>query len=228
MPSARRRASACWPRPSGPSLCTRTARRWPTSQQALTVTADPAENAAIRERAAHAAELAGALELAIQHAGQAADVYRQLGDALSVLRTSAYRGHTLINFHLEDEATDALRSAIAEAEPLGEVPELGAAYAELARVRMLQNEYDESIAAADRALSLGAGLPSPYVVAEALVTKGTSLDQVGRSVESQAVLRGAIVVAERHGLVPTALRARNNLVGPTTYIDVGEAERLQP
>jgi tetratricopeptide (TPR) repeat protein len=166
------------------------------------------------------------MELAINHFREAAAAYRAIGDQVSVLRASTMLGRSLIFFHNEDEAVEVLRHAVQEAEPLGEVPELGATYAELARSYMLRNMFEDAIEAADRALSLGARLPTPATVVEALVTKGTSLLGVGRVVEAQAVLRGAIVMADRIGLVAAALRARNNIYGPVSLTDLEEAERL--
>jgi class 3 adenylate cyclase len=195
-------------------------------EQALTVTDDPAEQAAIRERAGQSAEFAGALELAINHFSEPAAAYRALDDQLSLLRASTLLGRNLLFFHNEDEAIEVLQAAIREAEPLGEVPELGATYAELARSRMLRNQFEDAIAAADRALVLGARLPTPETVVEALITKGTSLHPVGRVVESQAVMRGAITMADRAGLVVASLRARNNLHVPATLVDLEEAQRI--
>jgi class 3 adenylate cyclase/tetratricopeptide (TPR) repeat protein len=195
-------------------------------EQALSVADDPAEQAAIRERAGQSAEYAGLLEIAIHQFREAASAYRGLGDRLSLLRASTLLGRVLLFFHHEDEALSVLKAAVPEAEPLGEVPELGATFAELGRAYMLRNEFEDAITAADRALSLGSRLASPTVVVEAMVTKGTSLDPVGRLVEALAVLRGAIAVADQAGLIAASLRARNNLFGLTMQIDVGAAETL--
>jgi tetratricopeptide (TPR) repeat protein len=195
-------------------------------EQALSVAHDPAEQAAIRERAGQSAEYAGLAEIAINQFREAATAYRTLGDGVSLLRASTLLGRNLLFFHHEDEALRVLKATVQEAEPLGEVAELGATYAELGRAYMLRNAFEDAIAAADRALSLGSRLPTPTVVVEAMVTKGTSLDPVGRLVEGQAVLRGAIVMADQAGLIAAALRARNNLWGLTMQMDVVAAETL--
>ena len=195
-------------------------------EQAMSVTDDPAEQAAIRERAGQSAVYAGLLEIANHQFREAANAYRTMGDRVSLLRASSLLGRNLLFFHHEDEALSVLKAAVKEAEPLGEVPELGATYAELGRAYMLRNEFEDAIAAADRALSLGSRLQSATVVVEAMVTKGTSLDPVGRLVEGQAVLRGAIAMADQAGLYAAAMRARNNLWGLMMQIDVAAAETL--
>jgi tetratricopeptide (TPR) repeat protein len=56
-------------------------------------------------------------------------------------------------------------------------------------------------------------------VVEALINKGTAMISLGRNVESEAVLRGVIAVADREGLWAAGLRARNNLLGNIDTID---------
>jgi tetratricopeptide (TPR) repeat protein len=49
------------------------------------------------------------------------------------------------------------------------------------------------------------------IVADTLVTKGSSLDQLGRSAEGLALLRAGQALAEAHGLSETLMRALGNL-----------------
>ena len=194
-------------------------------QQALTVAQDPAELVVIHERIGRAAEPGGVMELAIEHGRLAVEGYRQLGDLVGALRAATALARNMIGFHLEDEAATTLDQAIRDAMPLGDVPELGATYAELARAHMLKERHGEAVAAADRALQL-AGDRAPETAVEALITKGTSLGVLNRNVEAEATLRGAIHLADRLGLIQASLRARNNLSGPIGYTDLAESERL--
>jgi class 3 adenylate cyclase/tetratricopeptide (TPR) repeat protein len=187
-------------------------------EQALTVTQDPAEKAAIHERIARSTEYAGLLTEGVDHSQQAAALYRGVGDGRGALRADTWLGRNLVSFHREHDAVEQLQRTIADAEPLGDVPELGAAYAELARAQMLEDEHEAAVASADQALRVSRSDASGTI--EALVTKGTSLQVVGRQVESVATLRGAIDVAERHGLVAASLRARNNLSVPIGWDDL--------
>ena len=61
---------------------------------------------------------------------------------------------------------------------------------------------------------------------EALVTKGTSMTTSQRSIEAEAILRGAIHLADDLGLISSGLRARNNLSGPLGFRDQAEARRM--
>ncbi len=193
-------------------------------EQALTVARDELEQAAIHERIAKAGEPAGDLTLGIVNAKEAVNLYRGAGDGVSQLRAATRLGRNLINFQHEAEAAETLERAIEEAEPLGEVPELAAAWAELARARMLDERHADAVAAGDHALAIsGASL---WAVVEALITKGTSLGVIGRGVESEATLRGAIHLADRNELTPASLRARNNLAGPLFFINPVEAAEL--
>ena len=152
-------------------------------------------------------------------------LYREAGDEAGRLRAATAMARDLIGFHLEDEAAATLDPAIEEAKPLGKVPELAGAYAELGRALMLRERHAEAIAAADEALSMGA-IASPLTVVEALITKGTSMGTIGRTVESEAILRGAIRQADDLGLIAAGLRARNNLSGPLGFQNEEEAGRL--
>jgi class 3 adenylate cyclase len=194
-------------------------------QQALIVTGDAAERAAIHERICRAAEPGAMVELGFEHGRLAAETYRQLGDLVGALRAATALARNMINFHLEDEAATTLDQAIRDAEPLGEVPQLGGAYAELARAHMLKDRHPEAVEAADRALVLAADHQTETTV-EALITKGTSLGVIGRNVEAEATLRGAIHLADRLGLIQAAVRARNNLSGPIGFADLAESETL--
>lgn len=194
-------------------------------RQALSVTDAPADQAAIHERITWAAEFAGELELLREHGPRAVEMYRQLGDEAAALRAATLLGTNLIGYHLEDEAVKVLQESIERARPLGEIPELAGAWGQLARANMMEDRHSEAVAAADRALAIGDNAP-PVEVVEALITKGTSLMAMSRLVESDALLRGAIDLADRYELVLASLRARNNLAGSLEFRDLAESTRL--
>jgi hypothetical protein len=90
---------------------------------------------------------------------------------------------------------------------------------------MMTQRSDEAVTTADRALELAGRHHQTRAAVEALVNKGTALGMLGRAVEAEAVLRGAIAMADRHNLTNAALRARNNLMA--SLIDsVPESEEL--
>jgi class 3 adenylate cyclase len=193
-------------------------------EQALIVTQDPAEQANLHERIAVSGEYAGLGPVAADHAREAAALYRQVGDQNGAIRADTWVGRHLVNFQQLRDAVTHLEGAIADVGNPENVPELAAAYAELARGHMLQDEHEAAVLSADRALRQGGADPTWTV--EALVTKGTSLSALGRNVESVATLRGAIDVAERQGMVAAALRARNNLSFQMFWDDLAASDEV--
>jgi class 3 adenylate cyclase/tetratricopeptide (TPR) repeat protein len=194
--------------------------------QALTVTKDPGEQAVLHERAAESGEAAGDVRGAIRHAQQTRELHRSLGDERGALRAATWLGRHQTSAKLQSQAVATLEGALAEAGEPGDWPEHAAALAELSRVYMLTGRHSEAIATADRAMELGDRHRLVWPVVEALVNKGTALENTGRAVEAEGVLRGAIVVAERNGLPLAALRARNNLFGTVMSDDQRDAIAL--
>ncbi|HEX5579502.1 MAG TPA: adenylate/guanylate cyclase domain-containing protein, partial [Candidatus Limnocylindria bacterium] len=194
-------------------------------EQALTVTQEAAQRATIHERIVQASEYAAAMDMAADHGHKAMDAYREAGDEIGRLRAATLMSRDLIGYHLEDQAVAELTAAIDEARPMGEVAELAAAFAELARAKMLNEDHDGAIEAADQTLRMG-GIASPLTVIEALITKGTSMSTTRRTVEAEAILRGAIHQADTLGLIVSGLRARNNLLGPLGFNDEQESSRI--
>ena len=98
------------------------------------------------------------------------------------------------------------------------------AQAELARALMVAGD-DAALTWSSRVLSAPEHLGGRDLI-EALTTRGSALIQAGRTVEAEVILRGAIVVADRHGDVNAAGRARNNLLGAVEETSLTEAARL--
>jgi class 3 adenylate cyclase/tetratricopeptide (TPR) repeat protein len=192
-------------------------------EQALSVTQDPGEQAVLHERATESGESAGDMPSVIRHAGQARALYRTLGDERGALRAATWLGRHQTTAKHEPQAIASLEGGLAEAGETGDWPEHAAALAELSRVYMMTGRSSEAIATADRAMELGGRHRLLRPVVEALINKGTALENLGRAVEAEGVLRGAIALADRNGLPMAALRARNNLLGPLIADDQEEA-----
>jgi class 3 adenylate cyclase/tetratricopeptide (TPR) repeat protein len=190
-------------------------------QEALTVTTDPADRALLHERASESGDLAGGVPKAIEHAERARELYQSLRDAPGALRAATWLGRHQTSSRDEPQAIATLEGALAEAEPIRESPEYAAALAELSRAYMLSQRSDEAVQTADRALQLAGRHRMLRPVVEALINKGTAMIALGRTVESEAVLRGAITIADREGLWAAGLRARNNLLADIDSIDEG-------
>jgi class 3 adenylate cyclase/tetratricopeptide (TPR) repeat protein len=175
-------------------------------EDALAVTTDPGEAAHLHELAARSAGPV-AFAQATGHGRAAAEGYRALGDRDGELRSLAEVARALTS---EGRATESIEliEPIA-ADPTSDRPEAAFALAELARAYMLSARMPEAVAMADRALAAVAGRHEPRVVVEALTSKASAL--VDRTLEAEALIRGAITIAEREGIVEAELRARNNL-----------------
>ena len=195
-------------------------------EQAITVTADKAEQAALYERAAEMGDHISDYESAAAHARAARELYRSLDDLPGVLRAATWMGRHFTSGKLEPQAVAVFEEALADGAEIGDSPEYAALLAELSRVYMMTDRSGESIVTADRALELAGKHRMVRPVVEALINKGTSLLGVGRITEAAALLRGAAAEADRHGLTMGALRARNNLLGAIGDEDQREAMAL--
>ncbi len=179
-------------------------------EQAMTVTRDPAEQGMLHLRAAELGDLS-ARDAGLRHAEEARELFKSVGDAHGALRAAAWLGRHQTSGKRETEGIETFETAIAEAEPIRDSAEMAEALAELSRVYMMAQRSEEAVATADQALELAGKHRQTRAVVEAFINKGTALAVMGRMVEAESVLRGAIAVADRNNLANSALRARNNL-----------------
>jgi len=187
-------------------------------EQALEVTTDPLEQAALHERAAEAAVALARMETGDEHAKQAEALYTGAGDRLGVLRSRTRLAYVKLGEHGDQTAIPILEAALADVTDLPPAPEIAAAQAELARALMIQGS-PEALAWCERVLA-SPHLVSQSVLVNTLITKGSALIGGGRDTEAEAVLRGAMVIADRLGEPTAMLRARNNLLGPLDAVSL--------
>ena len=177
--------------------------------QSLTVTTDPRERGEMLERAATLALSAGLTDEAERHVHDALDAYGELGSVPA--RATTLLGSVLLAQGRLATAVETLDRALAD---LGELPddaELARLAAELARALMMNGDPSRSIEMTDRALVAAARADLGPLIAEALVTRGSSLSNVGRGREAAAVLTGAAALADAMGVTRARLRSRGNL-----------------
>jgi class 3 adenylate cyclase len=177
--------------------------------QALPITPEAADQAALHERAVPLASESARFNAARDHARAAAETYASLGDRLGVVRARARESFALLAEHQDHAAITLLRDALADTADLGPSADIAHAQAELGRALMLAGEV-ESIEWCDRVLEQST-VATPEIVLEAVITKGTALQNVGRDLEGETILRGAALVADSMGALFSAIRARNNL-----------------
>ena len=191
-------------------------------EQALSVTTEPAEQAALHERAAWAAVRLNRVGTAMEHSRAVEQLAEEIGDRLGVLRGISLQATTHLNEHGEQPAIALLRPALEAAADLGPHPDVVTAQAELARALMLGGVLAESVDWCNRVLA-AQEVASDEQILEVLITKGTALIPLASVREAEVLLRGAIQVADDRGLFSASLRARNNLLSILALKDLAGA-----
>lgn len=189
-------------------------------RDALVVTGEPLERAALLERAGSAASAAGSHEEAERLLGEAVELLRAAGDRSGAARVTGLLGDAMFGRYRLDAALAVIEPAVAEFADLGDDPGLATLLGQLARFQMLrQGDFAAAVATADRALALAERLHRVDIVADVLVTRGVALANVGRAYEGIGCLETGLRLAQQHGLLATEIRARTNLGGPLTDRD---------
>jgi class 3 adenylate cyclase/tetratricopeptide (TPR) repeat protein len=186
-------------------------------QQALLVTSDPAEEAEILERAGESASAAAHHDQADALLRRAIELQRELGDRVACARAITALGRARFGSFRTEQALAVLEPAAEEFADLGTDTAYVALLGQLARAYMMHMDLDRSIQVADRVLAMAERADLVALVADTLVTKGTSLGTLGRGYEGLGVLETGMHLAEQHGLAVTVGRARLNrgfLLGP--------------
>jgi class 3 adenylate cyclase/tetratricopeptide (TPR) repeat protein len=179
-------------------------------EQAIEITPDRLEQAALHERAMMVAGDVARFTRAYEHADAAAAIYEAVGDRLGVIRARARQANVLHMEHHDQVAIAKLREILAGADELGPSPEIAWAQSELGRALMLAGVSAEAVEWCDRVLG-HPDVAAPDVMLETLITKGTALTSLGRVLEAEALLRGAITIADARSNLAAGMRARNNL-----------------
>jgi tetratricopeptide (TPR) repeat protein len=188
-------------------------------ERAMTVTADPVELVTLWQRAAASAEAAGRFDLAEDYLRRAIEEYESRKDAESAALATAHVGSVLLLQSRVEEAISALEAAL---EALGDAtatPAVPEVTAQLARAYAFHGEGRPSLSYVEKALETAAPLDLVEVIADALITRGWALTLLAREREGLAVTEGALLMAQRHSLSETEIRARNNVCAYTLWSD---------
>ena len=187
--------------------------------QALTLTADPAQQAGLLERAGGAASEAARHEAGEDYLGRALELHRATGDRVASARTTATLAQVLLSARQNARALAMLLAATAEFADLAPDPALVALEAQLARAYLLREDNVLAIETVDRVLDAAEHANLVPILADALVTKGSALDGLGRPREALAVIEAGERLARANGLTRTALRGLNNRLSSQWLID---------
>jgi class 3 adenylate cyclase/tetratricopeptide (TPR) repeat protein len=180
-------------------------------RQALQVTTEQADRAAVLALLADSANPSGQHDLAESSARESIDLYRAMGNDGEALTGAALLGRILVDIGKLHAAGPALEEALERRSvAVDDVPS-ASVLAVLARIYMRLNEPELSVAAADRALKVAEHERADAILAEALLNKGTSYGQLGRRHEGRVLLAAAVELAGQLGLYEVQLRGMNNL-----------------
>jgi tetratricopeptide (TPR) repeat protein len=180
-------------------------------EQAISVTNDSADRAELLERAGAAASAAGRHDTSERHLSAAVEAQRALGDRPAIARAIAALGRTLLGAHRAPDALAVLEPAGAEFADLAADPSAIALGGQLARALMLTEQHRRAIEVADSVLEAAEHADLIAIVADTLLTKGSSLASLSRATEGLSLIRGGQAVAESQGLNRTLLRAFINV-----------------
>ena len=179
-------------------------------EQALGVTTDPADRAELLELAGEAATAAGRHDAAERHLKAAVEAQRALGDRPGTARATMALGRSLATSFRTTDAIALLEPAVTEFADLPADPAVIALGGQLARAYLLADDHPRAVATADKALEAGEHADLAGIVADLLVTKGTSLAYVGRQIEGLGAIAAGQAVAESLGLGLIVVRASLN------------------
>ncbi|MGH8944674.1 MAG: adenylate/guanylate cyclase domain-containing protein [Acidimicrobiia bacterium] len=182
------------------------------AEQALAVASSPDRRAELWERAARSALSLARPEEAESSARQAITGYREAGDTVGRARALRFLATVLLSGGHAPEAVEILEEALAGHDDLQAEPAFVEVAVELARAHLLSGDSQRAAEAADRALVAAESLELTPLVAEALITKGTAMGDLGRIHEGVAIVKGALELAQRDDVPAyTELRARVNV-----------------
>jgi class 3 adenylate cyclase/tetratricopeptide (TPR) repeat protein len=188
-------------------------------RQALSVTADSAEEAELLERAGQSASAAAHHEAAEAYLSRALALHRADGDPVAIVRTTTALAQTLLTGRQNERALSILVPATTEFAGLAPDPALVGLEAQLARAYMLREDDARAIEIVERVLEAAEHADLVPILADALVTKGSALSAGGRLREGLAVTEAGERLARANGLTSTVLRGLNNRLASQWLID---------
>ncbi|HZQ17047.1 MAG TPA: adenylate/guanylate cyclase domain-containing protein [Gaiellaceae bacterium] len=172
---------------------------------------DPAEQAALLERASRVAQQAGHFVDARTRLERALALFESLGDTRAAVRASVGLGDVDVRDGRLEEALARFEDAVAALEQWGPSAELAACLAYLGRMHALRGETAKAGPPLERALAAAETLALPEVWVQALTSKAIVLLAENRLAEARLILEGALATAAAEELHGGWMRASNNL-----------------
>ena len=179
-------------------------------RQALTVTSDPIEQADLLERAGEIASSAARHDEADALLLRATELNAERGDRKATARSTAALARARLSARRTADVVVMLEGAADEFADLGPDPALVAIHSQLARAYNLTGDNRRAVPMAERALETAEHAGLLEILADTLVTKGTALGGLGRTLEGIGVIEIGERLARSAGLFSTLLRGLNN------------------
>jgi class 3 adenylate cyclase/tetratricopeptide (TPR) repeat protein len=177
-------------------------------EQAVTVSADPAEQGELLERASQSAAAAARSDQAEALAQRAIELYRSIGDRVATARGISNLGAALNWAGHFSAALELLEPAAAEFDDLWPDPAVVSLNAVLAGAYLFApSRVTDCISVADRVLDVAEHEDLIEILASTLVTKGGALGGLGRIREGVGIIRAGEDLARDAGLTAIHLRA---------------------
>ena len=180
-------------------------------EQARSVTHDSGELADLLEAAAVAAAVRQRFTEAEAYLRDALARREVIADQRAIAHTLVMLAQVIIRSFRFEDATALIEDAVARFADMRGDPLFAALEGQLARVYMLTVRWDEALAISDRVLEVAERDELTDLTADALITKGTTLDNMGRHFEAIALIEAGRRLLERSGNDALVTRAINNL-----------------
>ena len=179
-------------------------------EQALELTDNPREKLGRLEDAAGHASTAGKFDRARLHCEAGIELAERLGDRAARRRLSVFLANVVAEGNA-DQGLQLLENLAADPDLTAESPEYALVAGRLSAQYMRMGRNVEAVDWAERVLAVPESQRELMSTVEVVVTRGTALANLGRTVEATMVLMGAWEFARRHRLLPAAARAAINL-----------------
>jgi class 3 adenylate cyclase/tetratricopeptide (TPR) repeat protein len=191
--------------------------------QALSVTVEDADEAAICEVAADVAQTLTNYDVAHELLSRALEIHRARDDRDAAARVTATLGEVLLNARRMDDALRVLRDGTSEFADLGDSRPVLHMKSQQARHQMLSQEYDAVLPLTDEVLKAVERSDDLPLLTDTLVTRGTAIAGLLRWREGATVLFAAQEMAKANGYNAMLLRAINNYMVYGMNVDPHES-----
>jgi len=172
----------------------------------------PAQAALVRERLGEVLSLLGHYDQALASLEQAGAGYREVNDLEGELRALARIGHAHSKRGTTEEGLRRLRPVMEQLTTADRSPGAAACYVALAHLFFGAEQYQEVLAAAERATTIARGLGDDHTLLMAQERWAAASGVLGKLSETHQVLTHEVIpLAETLGDASTLLRAFNNL-----------------